>query len=71
MPDSMIHMMARMIDFYDNFIKIGKTLGEKDTVVIVGDSNGHTGSNAGHYEGYGYGITNQEGEIILKFCVSY
>ena len=34
-----------MIDFYDKFINFAKKLGEKDTVVVVGDSNGHAGIN--------------------------
>ena len=45
MPDSMVQMIARMIDFHDKFINFAKKLGEKDTVVIVGDSHGHAGSN--------------------------
>ena len=42
-------MIARMKDFYDKFINFAKNLREKDTVVIVGDSNGHPGSNTEHH----------------------
>ena len=48
MPDSMFQMIAIMIDFLDKFINFAKRLGEKDTLVRLGDSNGHAGSNTAH-----------------------
>ena len=48
MPDSMVQMIARMIDFLDKFINFAKRLGEKDTVVRLGESNGHAGGNSAH-----------------------
>ena len=38
-------MIARNIYFYDIIINLIRKLGEKETVVKLGDSNGHVGSN--------------------------
>ena len=51
-----------------------KKLEEKEIVVIAGDFNCHVGSNPENYEyqlgGYGYGVRNKEGEMILQFCAA-
>ena len=47
MPCVMIWMIARNIYFYD--INLIRKLGEKETVVKLGDSNGHAGINREEY----------------------
>ena len=37
-------------DFYDSLINVVRMLGEKKSVVIAGDCNGHVGSNPENYE---------------------
>ena len=41
--------IARNIYFYDILINLITKLGEKETVVKLGDSNGHAGSNREEY----------------------
>jgi hypothetical protein len=47
--------------------------GEK--LLIGGDLNGHVGTSNidfdGVHGGIGYGIKNQEGEVVLRFALAY
>lgn len=42
-------MIVRKINFLDTLINFARKLGEKETVSIVIDFNGHVGSNAEDY----------------------
>lgn len=42
-------MIVRKINFLDTLINFARRLGEKETVSIVIDFNGHVGSNAEDY----------------------
>ena len=53
-------------------LDVVRKLGEEEIVVLAGNFDGCVGSNAEGYEsqhgGYGYGMSNKEGERILAFC---
>ena len=57
-------MIARNIYFYDNLINLIIKPRDKETVVILSDSNGHVGSNGVEYwdyhGGYCYEVINKE-----------
>ena len=49
MPCIVALMIVRNKNFYDILINLIRKLGEKETVVKLGDSNGHAGSNREEY----------------------
>ena len=61
--------------FYDSLMNVTSKLGEKEFVVVAGDFNGHVGRSVVGYDGihggYGYGVSNKEGERILDFCAAF
>ena len=60
--------------FYNSLIDVASKFGEKESVILGGDFNGHVGRIGQGYEGihggYGYGDRNREGERILDFCAA-
>ena len=64
MPCIVAQMIVRNKNFYDILINLIRKLGEKETVVKLGDSNGHAGNNREEYQdhhgGYCYEVLNKE-----------
>ena len=57
-------MIVRNKNLYDILINLIRKLGEKETVVKLGDSNGHPESDReeywDHHRGYCYEVLNKE-----------
>ena len=60
--------------FYEQLLVLVTSVAPSETLVIVGDFNGHVGQHSQgfswHHGRYGYGIQNQEGIRILNLCVA-
>ena len=64
MPCIVAQMIVRNKSFYDILMNLIRKVGEKETVVKLGDSNGHDESNREEYQdhhgGYCYEVLNKE-----------
>ena len=60
--------------FYDQLQSVIAALPASEIKIVLGDWNGHVGTDAGAYGdahgGFGYGTRNTEGERVLEFAVA-
>ena len=61
-------------DFWSAMFEELVKIKAEESVFVGEDMNGHVGSNAdgceGVHEGHGYGVRNEEGEMLLEFAVA-
>ena len=61
-------------EFWDNLGDLIDTIPAEEKVFIGGDFNGHIGKEAANYNsvhgGFGYGVRNESGEILLEFALA-
>ena len=61
-------------EFWDNLGDLIDTIPADEKFFIGGDFNGHIGKEAVNYNsvhgGFGYGVRNESGEILLEFALA-
>ena len=66
--------MREKEEFWMKMTDLLISIKDEESVFVGGDMNGHVGTNSDGYQGvhggYGYGLRNPEGEMLLEFAVA-